>query len=58
MGISLCMIHMMEFFKLKHTPVLLNLCGDITAKQLKRGFIEQVVESKIPAECHLFPIIQ
>ncbi|XP_065917809.1 uncharacterized protein [Dysidea avara] len=41
--------------KLKHTPVLLNLYGDIIAEQLKRGFIEQVVECQILADCHFIP---
>ena len=41
--------------KLKHTPVLLNLYGDIIAEQLKRGFIERVVDSQIPADCHFIP---
>ena len=42
-------------YKLSHTPHLFQLYGEIISEQLKRGFIEEVAESKIPSHCHFIP---
>ena len=41
--------------KLSQTSNLLNLYGEIISDQLKRGFIKEVLESKIPSHCHFIP---